>query len=381
VALEAGRMGAWDWDVRSGRISWSPGLEAIHGLSPGSFGGTLEAFERDIHPEDLPRVRETLAAAVGARLGAGSAYEVEYRIVRPDGATRWVGARGRVLRDGAGRPIGMSGVCMDVTDRRRAEEDREGLPAREREARAEAEAAVRAREAFLARASHELRTPLTSAIASAHLLRRALAGETKEPPQGLLDIATRNLDTMLALINNLLDASKLAAGGVPLERQAVDLADPGRRSVQLVEPQAREKGVAVGLAVPRGLVVAGDPLKLEQVLVNLLANAVRWTPAGGRVTLEAFTEAAAADESVAVIRVRDTGQGIAAEHLERIFEPFYQVSGPRGQRARGTGLGLAICRQIVELHRGTIRAESDGPGTGSTFTIRLPIGVTEGRAA
>jgi signal transduction histidine kinase len=234
--------------------------------------------------------------------------------------------------------------------------------------------AVRARDAFLATASHELRTPLTSAVATVRLLRKALAGALRQPPEVLVDIANRNLATMAALVNDLLDASKLVSGPAALEREPVEVADAVSGGVSVVSPQAVEKGVTLEVQVLNGLRILADPPKLEQVLVNLLANAVKFTPPRGTITVDAQ----AADGDV-LIRVRDTGQGIAREYLERVFEPFFQMPDPtdqpgcgRRQRPRGTGLGLAICRQIVTLHGGRVWAESDGPGRGSTFLVSLP---------
>jgi signal transduction histidine kinase len=261
-------------------------------------------------------------------------------------------------------------------ERGRAEAERAQLFAREQAARAEAEAAARARDAFLARASHELRTPLTSALGTVRLLKRALAGVIQASPHELTDIANRNLDMMLDLLNNLLDASKLHAGVDDLTVQPVEAQAIIGRSLDVVSPQARERDVELRVEVPRDLRVPADPLKLEQVLVNLLANAVKFTPRGGRVTVEAASEAGAI-----VVRVRDTGEGIPREHLERIFEPFFQAGRHGRQRPRGTGLGLAICRQIVQLHGGRIWAESEGPGQGASFVIMLPGGRAGQRVA
>jgi signal transduction histidine kinase len=239
----------------------------------------------------------------------------------------------------------------------------------------EAQAAARARDEFLARASHELRTPLTSAIGSVRFLRRAVTGALKEPPEALIEMANRNLTAMLALVNDLLDATSFSLGADSIASGPVDVAAVVASGIDLMGAQAREKGVGLASRVPPSLRVTGDALKLEQVLVNLLANAVKFTPAGGRVVVEA-----AAVDGAALIRVRDTGVGIASEHLERVFEPFFQVpdgrppAGPdrRARRGRGTGLGLAICRQIVTLHGGRIHAESEGPDRGSTFVVTLP---------
>jgi PAS domain S-box-containing protein len=252
------------------------------------------------------------------------------------------------------------------------------------EAARQAVAASRARDTFLARASHELRTPLTAVLGTLRLLKRAMAGALDAQPEALVDIANRNLDTMLALINDLLDASKLGATDGGLVVEPVELAAVVRESLDVVSAEARERGLLLDSAVPDGVRVPADRVKLEQVFVNLLANAVKFTAAGGHVAVEAQI----AGDAV-VLRVRDTGEGIAPDQLERIFEPFYQAGGlgdsratsRRAGRVRGTGLGLAICRQIVQLHGGTIHAESAGPGRGATFVVRLPAAAARSQAA
>jgi signal transduction histidine kinase len=248
----------------------------------------------------------------------------------------------------------------------------------------EAQEAVRARDRFLARASHELRTPLTAALGSVRLLRKAVAGLLQEPPEALLTMAGRSLNAMATLIDDLLDASKLAARAERLDARPLDLAAAISAGVEAVAPQAREKGVALEVRVPDGVVLVGERVRLEQVVVNLLANAIKFTPAGGVVTVEAQQ-----DTDWIRIAVRDTGEGIAPDQLERIFEPFYQTGGLgdspitdwRTRRGRGTGLGLAICREIITLHGGRIWAESAGPGRGSTFVVLLPQAGTGSAAA
>jgi signal transduction histidine kinase len=238
------------------------------------------------------------------------------------------------------------------------------------------------REQFVSTVSHDLRTPLAAALGTTRLLKKAAAGGLNEPQGELINLVDRNLTAMAALVNDLLDISKLGSGRQPLALEWLDVGTLVAESLELVAPQAREKRVAIRTLVPGRLRTYVDRLKLEQVLVNLLANAVKFTPPEGEVTV-----AAEQDAREVVIRVRDTGEGIAPNQLERIFEPFYQTGGDsrvddrRARRVRGTGLGLAICRQIVELHGGAIRAESQGPGRGATFVVRLPISTAEGRAA
>jgi PAS domain S-box-containing protein len=239
----------------------------------------------------------------------------------------------------------------------------------------EAQEAVRARDAFLARASHELRTPLTSALGTIRLLRRAMAGTLRESPDALLDIATRNLQTMAALVNDLLDASKLEAGGETIAREPIDLRALVHESLRALGAHARERGVALDAALPGGVFASGDRLKLEQLLTNLISNAIKFTPAGGRVVVEGSSSTGQVE-----LRVRDTGEGIPRDLLERVFEPFFRVPRVTGPGPRGTGLGLAICRQIAVLHGGSIHAESAGPGRGSTFVVRLPRAPAQGRA-
>jgi signal transduction histidine kinase len=240
----------------------------------------------------------------------------------------------------------------------------------------EAQDAIRAREAFVARASHELRTPLTSVLGTIALLKKAVAGALRESPEALIDMASRNLSATLAFINDLLDVSKLAAGQETLSVEPVNVAEAVQRASEVVAAQARDKGVAIRVAVPTDLQLAADRLKLEQVIINLLANAVKFSPAGGEVMV-----CAESDADGVLMRVRDGGEGIAREDLERIFEPFYQSGRGHARRRRGTGLGLAICRQIVTLHGGRIWAETDGPGRGSTLNVRLPGGPATGKAA
>jgi signal transduction histidine kinase len=300
-------------------------------------------------------------------------------------------ARGRVLGAlsfaacGSARRFGPADLALakDLAQRAALAVDNARLFRTAQQAIREARAAVQLRDDFLARASHELRTPLTSAFGTLRLLQRALAGGLTEAPEALLDTAIRNLRSMTTLLGHLLDVAKLDADRALPARDRVDLHDVLKDATRVVAAPAREKGVALEANAQAPLVVWGDAIRLEQVFVNLLVNGVKFTPAGGRVWVEA--EPAGAQ---VVARVRDTGIGIAPEYREAIFEPFVQAAaldtvrpGDRRRRERGTGLGLAICRRIVTLHGGQIWAESEGPGRGSTFVVRLPAAAAEGRAA
>jgi signal transduction histidine kinase len=300
---------------------------------------------REPTADDLP---------VGRVLAGETFTEVEARVA-VDGGERVLRVAGAPIVDETGNRTGAAVAFEDITARKALEQLKAD---------------------FFARASHELRTPLTSALGTIRLLKRSLTGELPERPDALVAIASRNLGAMAALVNDLLDASKLEAGRETLALEVVDVASVVKAGLDAVAAQARDKSVALRATVPAGLTVPADPLKLERVLVNLLANAVKFMPAGGEVTVSAERDTAAV-----VLRVRDTGEGIAREHLEAIFEPFFQAGGRVARRIRGTGLGLAICRQIVRLHGGAIWAESEGPGRGSIFTVSLPAMRAGGRSA
>jgi signal transduction histidine kinase/ActR/RegA family two-component response regulator len=239
----------------------------------------------------------------------------------------------------------------------------------------DAERANRLKDEFLATVSHELRTPLNAVLGWARLL-----GSPQTPPdrakQGMASIE-RNALAVVHIIDDLLDVSRSIAGTFHLETQPVDLVDVAHAALDLVRPLADAKGVNLSFSagMPSGRELRGDPGRLEQVIWNLLANAIKFTPAGGRV--DVVVEAAG---DYMEVRVVDTGQGIGPEFLPHVFERFRQADGAAAQRQAGLGLGLAIVRQIVALHGGSVHAASEGEGRGATFTVRLPLSaVPNGR--
>ena len=228
-------------------------------------------------------------------------------------------------------------------------------------------AAEQAKNEFVSVVGHELRTPLTSIHGALGLLRAGLLGELTERGQSMADIAVRNTERLVRLINDILDIERLNSGQVTVHRQECDVAELASRSVDAMRPLADEAGVRLLVDVPPAQVWA-DPDRVEQTLTNLLSNAIKFSPRGGIVWLEGWT-----DRDRVTIRVRDQGRGIPPEHLERIFDRFQQVDGSDSREKGGTGLGLAICRTIVEQHGGRIWADS-APDSGATLTLALPLG-------
>jgi signal transduction histidine kinase len=246
---------------------------------------------------------------------------------------------------------------------RRAEQERAVALEREQEARRQAEQANRIKDNFLATLSHELRTPLNAAIGWIALLKGGtLDGDRQARAIEALDRSARQQWT---LINELLDAASIQQQKMHLEISAVDLDAVGAAVVELVRPEAARKGIELAASIEPAR-ATGDPARLQQVVTNLLNNAVQFTDTGGRVTLSIGR-----DGDEAVIQVEDSGMGIDPRFLPHVFEEFQQAEGT-GTGKGGLGLGLAISRHIVELHRGSIQAASAGLGRGATFTVRIP---------
>ena len=300
-----------------------------------------------VHPED----REATHAAWSACVASGQPFEVQLRLRRQsDQSHRWFLVRAVPERTGQGRVIGWIATGTDIDDTKRAEE-----------ALARANAA---KDAFLAAAAHELRTPLTAAKMQVQLAQKKYFAALEEGPRRALEGLSRQVDRMTKLVSDLLDVSRLVTGRLSLEVEAFDLVPLLRASCERLQSLSTEH--LLRLEVPETLRMRGDPGRIEQVITNLVSNAIRYSPQGGSVLLRAWSE-----DGVVLLRVRDQGIGIPAEKLALIFERFGQA---HGARYGGLGLGLTISQGIVEQHGGSIWAESQGvQGEGSTFHVRLPL--------
>lgn len=529
VALDAGRMGVWDWNVRTNVIHWSDNLAPIHGLAPENFGGTMEAFQELIHPED----RELVGKAMERSLRDRSSYDVEYRTLWPDGTVRWMAGKGKVICDQQGEPLRMVGVGLDVTERRRAELDARfladvsaalasvvdqestlqriaslavpsfadwcavdileddgtlrhvtvvhvdpvkialahqlqrrlqlerikesgiwnilstgraelvakitdehlqnaihdsellhiirklaprswiGVPlsargkvfgvvsflAAESGRRYDASdlrvaeelahragmaldnarlyealrAADRRKDEFLALLGHELRNPLAPIRNALQIFRIPDAdAEARETARGIME---RQVEQIIRLVDDLLDIARIMRGKIELRRAPLDLETVVARAIETVRPLLDADQHTLTVSVDPGLRVHADAVRLSQVLGNLLTNAGRYTPHGGRITLTTGR-----DGDQVVMRIRDNGIGISADMLPRLFDMFFQAERRGGNSRGGMGIGLALVRGLVELHGGTVTANSAGPGHGSEFVVRLPLLCEESEA-
>ncbi len=347
LAVEAANLGTWSLDVGTGEIVSSPRCKANFGLPPDA-SLTYESFLAMVHPDDRPGIQTAFARALEAR----GRYETEHRVIWPDGSLHWISTSGGVLYDDAGRPARMAGVTVEITERRQAEE---------------------AQRTFVEAAAHDLRNPLTAIRVQAQLLRRgARKGHIPDPEQLAQDLAgiegaARRIGAML---EELQDAAELRAGQ-PLELHATptDLVDLARAAATDAQATTGHHRIRVDVMQEK-LVVPADPARIRRVLDNLLANAVKYSPRGGRITMTVRQEERP-DGAWGVISVRDEGVGIPAADLPHIFERYRRGTNVAG-RIGGTGIGLAGAQQIMIQHGGKITVESE-EGHGSTFSVALPL--------
>jgi PAS domain S-box-containing protein len=361
-ALGAAGMGTWHVDLRTGIATHDESLNRILGLDASETEGPIRdpAFTR-IHPDDHPRVMKAIDEAVKSR----DEYGVEYRIIRQDGEVRWLQDRGRIILDERGAPRYATGAVMDVTARRLLEDHERALSQERAQLIRDLEQASRVKDEFLAMLSHELRTPLNAVLGWTRMLRRGTI--PPERTDSILDTIERNAAAQMQIIEELLDLSSMAAGNLRLNIAPVDLRDLIGGAVETLRPAADAKSIALYLSIDNNIGdLAGDAARLRQVLWNLLANAVKFTPAGGRIEVTANDGPTDLE-----ITVKDSGPGIDPEFLPHVFEPFRRGESLTTRTVGGLGVGLAIVRHLVEAHGGTVTADN-ADGGGSIFLIRLP---------
>lgn len=316
-----------------------------------------------IHPEDRDRTRDRWFDCVAS----GDFYEIEYRFRRFDGTYRWFLGQGVPFRDEAGQVVKWFGTCTDIDAQKQMEADRLRLIAEEQAAREAAEQANRIKDEFLAVVSHELRTPLNPILGWSKLLKSGKL--TPDRAAEALSTIERNAQQQAQLIDDLLDVSRILRNKLTLTVEPVDLTMIVTDALETVRLAAEAKSIDLQAALQSNLAtVMGDTGRLQQIVWNLLSNAVKFTPDGGRIRVQLDQI-----DSQARLQVIDSGKGIAPQFLPHLFEAFRQEDNTTTRQFGGLGLGLSIVQQLVQLHGGTVTAESPGLGQGATFTVRLPI--------
>lgn len=369
LAMFAADLGTFDYYPADDRLIWSSRVYEMFGLPVGQPMSAKLAIQC-VHPEDREPVRQKLARVM--RDGSDGTYVSTYRVVHRDGTIRWIRSQGRSLFTGQGsgrRAIRMVGTTMDVTERIEAEQQRTRLLIKQSEAREAAELSSKLKDQFLSSLSHELRTPLNAMLGWIQLLQMDAAMSPQERIEGM-QIIERNARAQLRMIEDLLDMNRLDTGRIHLRPKQMNLAQTVRMSVEAVRPRATDAGLMLSAENLPEIQLLADEARIGQMMVNLLDNAVKFTPRGGRVTVR--LEQVGQEVRLQVI---DTGQGIPRQFLEHVFERFRQADSSITRRHGGLGLGLGIAKQIVTLHGGTITADSDGEQMGTTITVTLPMNM------
>ena len=352
--------------------SWNSGAERINGYSADEIIGKHFSlfYPAEARESGWPEHELQTAAERGSFIDEG------WRL-RKDGTRIWAHVTITALRDDEGRLLGYAKLTRDLNDRKKAEalevsgQERDEILEAERSARMAAQRATRIKDEFLATLSHELRTPLNAIVGWTQILRRAGSSVKPADLERGLDVIDRNARAQVQLIDDLLDLSRVITGKVRLDLQQVSMIEVVQRTMHSVEPAAAAKGIRLkAILDPAPAMVSADSGRLQQILWNLLSNAIKFTPKGGQVQVLLQRV-----NSHIELSVSDTGIGISPEFLPHVFERFTQRDSSASRSFGGLGLGLAICKQLVELHGGTIRASSQGPGLGATFLVELPLAL------
>lgn len=499
LALTAGGMGTWEWDVVTDKVYWDATQAALFGLAQRKTVLTAAEFYAHLHPDDLPEVNRRVAEMLARK----SEYEAEFRILRPDGSVRWLAGRGGAVWNEAGQPVQVLGINFDITESKQAEAElraseefnrtvienspdcvkvldlegrllmmsehgrclmeiddftplrgqqwwmlwpeetrarvrdafeqarcggtghfqgfcptakgtpkwwdvivasvpgaddkplrlistsrdittdkqaqleREQLLAREHEARQQAETANRLKDEFLATLSHELRNPLNAIVGSVEIILGNAEAQQSPTIKPAAHTIYRSAQAQAQLVSDLLDLSRLQTGKLALNRQAVSLTPVINDAIETVRADADAKQIALAVDLSRDpLFIEADSVRVQQIIWNLLNNAVKFTPDGGHISVHLQRNG-----KHAKLIVTDDGQGIEPGFLPHVFEMFRQADGSTRRRHGGMGIGLALVRQLTELHGGSVEASSEGVGRGARFTVSLPLHTARRSAA
>lgn len=358
--LSFAKVGAWELDVATGYMACTNQCKANMGLRPEDQIDEARVFDELMHADDRVAVR----AAIDLAIATQTHFEVEYRVIWRDGTMRWLMSRGaaRYLEDQSAQSL--IGFTIDITARKASELHYQAVAEEEQRAREISERGARAMDHFVAAVSHELRSPLHAILWWTTLLERSADPSHVHRAAEVIERNTRQLARM---VDDLLDSGAIATGKLSVDLQPLDMAALAATVAEDLRLDAESRAVTLTVAPALPCPVMADEHRLKQIVLNLLSNALKFAERG---TVDL---AVAANGGYVVLSVRDSGVGISAEALERIFERFEQAHREHAHRAPGLGLGLWMVKNLVLMHHGSVSAHSDGLGKGSTFRVQLPL--------
>lgn len=340
LALDSGNIGVWDWDIKNKVLTWTDNVYKIHGVNKKNFDLTLETYMELIHPED----RKMVKRAIRNTLKTNEEFKIELRVIGHDKCVRWVTTSATVIHDASNKPERMLGATSEITQQKLIDQEKSD---------------------FLSMASHELKTPITSLNMFVDLLSSQQVIQKPEKTEYLVNKIKDQTSRLMDLTNDLLDVSRIETGKLKLNKKKFNLTELVIETVEGLQATTNHKLVVKG---DKKIFVVGDRYRIFQVLINLITNAIKYSPENKRITIT-ITQ-----KDKIIISVKDSGIGIAKDKQKRIFERLYQVTDPTEKTYPGLGLGLYISKEILERHNGEIWVKSD-KGKGSTFYFSLPTNM------
>ena len=360
LATRAGGVGIWDLDIFKNSLSWDDQMFTLYGVEKKDFLGVYEAWQSVLHPDDRTQCEVEYNMAIRGE----KELDNEFRVVWPDGTVHHIRAIAAVMRDNSGKPLNMNGTNWDITEQKQKEEALQ-------QARSEAIRANVAKSEFLSRMSHELRTPMNSILGFAQLMEM---GELKELHKKWIVNIRNSGKHLLSLINEVLELAGIESGRQILTPQAVGISAILYEISEVVQILADKRNVSIEIIDSPGnkLFVFADKLRLNQVLLNLTSNAIKYNREGGSVTIKTALQPTDTDGNTQIrISISDTGNGIKPEDITKLFQPFERIGADK-TKTEGTGLGLVVVKELIKAMNGAVGVESE-VGVGSTFWIELPL--------
>ncbi|CAN5128578.1 hypothetical protein BH09PAT2_BH09PAT2_01720 [soil metagenome] len=339
LALDASKIGVWDWDIIKNKLTWTNNVYSIHAVSPKTFIVTFENFAKLIHPEDKQRTELEIQNSLKEQIP----FETEFRIITPSGQTRWLATRATTTY-ADGKPVRMLGATSNITQQKQLEQDKSD---------------------FLSMASHELKTPLTSMLMFIELLRKQIEPSTIEKAKYFTKRIHEQANRLTELTSDLLDVSRIETGKLHFNIESFPFDELIQETIEGIQPTTENHNII--MRNNPSMLVKGDRYRLYQVMVNLLTNAIKYSPKGGDIVVTVKKS-----KNTVTVSIQDFGIGIKKEAQERIFDRLYQVTDPEEKTYPGLGLGLYISKEIITRHNGRLWVESE-KGQGSTFYFSLPI--------